>query len=159
MTIALQRPQVKTLLEAVSGIGAVASYERYSKDAAGMAAFFHRHFVRKGKVNGWVIKGTVLPATEHTCSEEERHTRWMMRGWLSAIDERKSLVTAENLVQAICDKFATDPRLNGTATWCDKPEPVGDIVTGMHPFGAGKYLVHQITVQFTAHERVAITIV
>lgn len=153
MTVATARAQVKTIMEGIAGVRSVMDYERYSQDAE---AFFKKHFVRAGKVNGWVIKSTAMPRTVHTCSEDEKHYRFKITGWTSATDSVASLKTAETLMETIDATFAVNPRLNSTVSWSDKPEPQ-PIVTGLTALGDAKYLVHQFVLEFTAHERVVVT--
>ena len=158
MSQALQRAQVKVILAGASGVGAVHDYERMSEDPGGVSGFFERHFVRDGKVNGWVVLCKTLQPIVHTCSEDENRYQWTMRGYLSAEDSAASKKTAEELVDTIVMRFAARPRLNSTATWSDKPE-ADEVTTGMIAFGEHTTKVHVMTIRFVSQERTVITYV
>ena len=98
MSVSTQRAALLAIMQGISGVGAVADYERNANDAE---AFFRKHFVRQGKVNGWFIRADVLPDLIHSCGEVEKRVRFTVRGWLSAEDGTASAKTAENLMQTI----------------------------------------------------------
>jgi hypothetical protein len=155
MTIVLQRAQVLAIVKAISGIGVVNDYQRIKNDPVGFAA---EQFIRAGKVNGWVIHSEPIQPERLTCGEQEQHTRFTIRGYLSADDTRKSLKTAENLIQTITDTLVANPRLNGTATWSEMPVP-DPVITQLVTIGEGAHLCQVITIRFVSHERVAVTYV
>ncbi len=153
MSLSTQRAAVKALMIGISGVDAVADYERYSNEAED---FFVKHFVRKGRVNGFFIRADVMQDLIHSCSEVEKRVRFTVKGWLSATDDTASMKDAEDLMQTISDTFTAARTITSTATHSD-PIESQPIITGMAKLGKGEYLVHQLVFTFVTYEVATVT--
>jgi hypothetical protein len=156
MSSATIRAAFRTVVKAVSGVGAIHTWERFSNDSE---AFFKKHFTRAKKVNGWIFRVFREKAEVLTCSEDERPFVVVLRGWLSADAATKTQHVAENLRDSICNTLDQNPTLSGVSgLWAEKAEPE-DIVTGMTQFGSGNVRVHAITIRIRYRLRSAVTYV
>ncbi len=146
---------VITLLKADAGVGAVHSFEKYVNDPA---LYFRKHFVRAGKVNGWICKTDRQQATVLSCAEDDQAFKTTIRGFLSADDATETEIAARATVHRLCNTLDANLTLSLADTWGEKAVPA-DLVTGMVQFGDASYRVHQITITQTHTQRVSVTYV
>ena len=145
MSEATIRAKIKTIMEGVSGIGAVHDYERYSRS---IASFFE--LMRSGGiVNGWVIHRSSAPATRDNMPTMMRHHKFRISGLYEINDTNASEKTLQALIDAIFTDFAADHTLGGTFLSCD-PLQVDDI--DVEEFGNTLY--HTVELSLVCHERV-----
>lgn len=105
------RAQIKTNLEAVSGIGVVHNYERYSRSWAQ----FLNLMTSSGTVNGWMIHREANANARQVGGRIERWHTYRIFGVYALDDANASEVTFQALLELIYAAFIDDPRLTGTA--------------------------------------------
>jgi hypothetical protein len=152
MSVALQRAQVKTVVEAVSGVGVVHDYQRNDNDPTVADDWY----VREGKVNGWFIQTNPLDPDVFTTSEIQHNTEFILTGYLEVNDELKSRKTAEDLTQTLVTAIISARTLSGTATHTHtvKPMPLEHIQIAV---GQGSVLCHRVVIRWVTEERADVT--
>jgi hypothetical protein len=105
------RAQIKTNLEAVTGIGVVHNYERYSRSFAQFLSLM----TSSGTVNGWMIHREANSNTRQVGGRIERYHTYRIFGIYEMDDASASEVTLQALLELIYAAFIDDPRLSGTA--------------------------------------------
>lgn len=125
MSLALIRAAVVTILEGVTGIGAVHNYERLSSDLARLKSL---HVV-SNRINSWTVTRTATTSEYRTNTQYERQHQLVIRGYMSLDDAAESELTFQALVEAIEEAFRGDDTLDGTAEVCgplqvERVEPV-----------------------------------
>jgi hypothetical protein len=111
MSEALIRAQIKTDLEAVSGIGVVHGRERFSRSIAEYFSIM----TSSAKINGWVIHRQSTGAKDYPIGHIEREYKYAIHGLYEIDDLADSETAVQALVEAIFTKFAGDRKLGGTA--------------------------------------------
>jgi hypothetical protein len=127
MSLATIRAQIKTIFAAVSGIGVVHDYVRWTAERAKMQELFKLEGT--DKLHGWVITRSKTPETIY--SQGGRTTRthlFIIRGFYSVSDADESELIFQDLVEAICTAFRADDTLGGTAFSCT---PTDDAPAGV----------------------------
>ena len=101
------RARIKTDLQAVSGIGQVHDYERFSNDPTSFVSFF----VSAGLVNGW----TVVVGMESRWSsghEADRFYRVTIRGYRVVNDASASAKSFDEEIDGVMTALENDWHLN-----------------------------------------------
>jgi hypothetical protein len=146
MSLDTVRAQVKTIIEAVSGIGEVHDYERYSKAWATYKDFFksgaHINFVQ-------ILRPSFIRTVEGSDATERVTHNFLLKGGYSLKDEDASEKVCQNLVEAICQTFRDKPKLQDTAEVVQYPI-VGRIFNGMF----GNVLCHIYEIEVSIRERI-----
>ncbi len=123
MSLAAIRTELKTVIEAVSGIGNVYDYLRYSNSEKN----FKDLFKADKKINGWQI--TRQATSEETESQNYNNIRthkFLIWGIYSAKDVDASEKTFQDLVEAVTAALRTAGKspqpLSGTALYVEPPQ-------------------------------------
>jgi len=113
MSLALIRTQIKTKLEAISGVENVYDYKRFCSDLT----TYNTLFVKDSKVNTWEIERTSFERIGHGGSGdvEDVNNTFIISGFYSFYDELATEKTFQDLIETICASFISDPTLGGTA--------------------------------------------
>lgn len=103
------RDAIKAKLDAITGIGKVHTYERYSQKQSDLVAFYKD--VASGRLLGWHISRV---ASREAYIDIERWVRdhdWKIRGFMALDDADETQETFDTLIESICDAFRVDPSL------------------------------------------------
>jgi len=146
MSLSTVRAQVKIVIEAVSGIGQVLDYERYSKEWSTYTTLF-----KSGDhINFTQIQRPSFERIVHGSDSCERVTHnFLLRGAYSLDDENASEKVFQDLVEGICQAFRDIPTLNDVAEVVKYPI-IGRIYNGMF----GNVLCHICEIEVSIRERI-----
>lgn len=111
MSEAAIRAQIKTTLEAVSGIGVVHNRRRYSKSAARWLKLM----TKEGAVNGWTTHRKNTPTIQANNAQVERQYYYEIFGIYELDDVNDSQAEFDAIIEAIFAAFKADRSLSGTA--------------------------------------------
>lgn len=105
MSLTTIRTEIKTVLEGITDIGVVHSYERFSTDWTKFLAFFKP--AGKSYVRGWSIRRERTPEgyDELGTNFGRRKYRFVIRGYMSLEDATASSNTFDDLIETVCDTF------------------------------------------------------
>lgn len=146
MSLSSVRTQVKTILEAVTGIGEVHDFERYSKDWATYKDLFksgsHINFTQ-------ILRPAFIRTVEGSDATERVIHNFILKGGYSLKDEDATEKTCQDLVEAICQAFRDKPKLQDTAEVVMYPI-IGRIFNGMF----GNVLCHIYEIDLSIRERI-----
>ena len=151
MSEALIRAQIKSTLEAVSGIGAVHDYRRFKRSIADLLSVMTD---ADGKINGWTIHRRSTPqavATLGRMTWDRVHTYEIM-GIYGMDDEGASEIDFQALCDAVLAAFDGSDNLGGT---CRHADPINLDDCGewdVSDLGGDVYHAAQFTL--TVYERV-----
>jgi len=147
MSLANIRSQIKTKLEAITGVSNVYEYKRFCND-------WHTYkelFVKDSRVNTWEIERKSFSATAHGGNGDVEDTthNFVIRGFYSFNDELATEKTFQDLVDTICSSFLSDPTLSGKAKIVHVP------ITGSFSMGKlGEVLCHLVDINITIEDRI-----
>lgn len=146
MSLTTVRAQVKTIIEAVSGIGQVLDYERYSKDWS-----TYKDFFKSGaRINfTQILRPSFVRTVEGSDATERVTHNFFLKGAYSLRDEDATEKTCQNLMEAICQAFRDKPKLQNMAEVVQYPI-VGRISNGMF----GNVLCHIYEIEVSIRERI-----
>lgn len=147
MSLSLIRTQIKTKLEAISGVEKVYDYKRYCADWA----TYKDLFVKDSKVNTWEIERKSFSRTARGGSGDVEDTihEFIIRGFYSFYDALATEKTFQDLVETICADFVNDPTLGGKAKIVHIP------ITGEFTLGKlGDVLCHIATINISIEDRI-----
>ena len=147
MSLSLIRTQIKTKLEAISGVENVYDYKRFCSDLA----TYKDLFIKDSKVNTWDIERTNFERIGHGGSgdvEDINHT-FVIRGFYSFYNELATEKTFQDLVETICASFINDPTLGGYANIVHIPI-IGEFSTVM----LGAVLCHAVNIVINIGDRI-----
>lgn len=113
MSEALIRAEIKTILEAVSGIGVVHDYKRYSRSKAVFLELMRP--ISGGMVNGWMIHWRDAVSVRDTMPTIQRNHTYEIIGFYELNDAIASGKVFDALLNAIYAAFKSNYTLNGTA--------------------------------------------
>jgi hypothetical protein len=136
--------QVKTLLDDVSGIGAVHDYERFSRSPAEWLQLMRS----SGIVNGWEIHRQRTPAVRDNMPTLRRSHNYMISGIYELDDASGSEKTFQALIEAIYVKFRDNHTIGGTCINSD-PVQVMDVSVDV----IAKTLYHTCELLLVCYER------
>ena len=146
MSLSTVRTKIKTMVEAVPGIGTVYDYKRY----VNAWDTYKDLFVKSDKVNTWEIQRDEFSIDPHGGSggvADEPH-EFVIRGFYAVNDKLASEKTFQDLAQLVAQAFRDKPTLDGVANIVNFP------VTGT--FSAGKLgdvLCHIVEIKLSVEER------
>jgi hypothetical protein len=147
MSLTLIRTQIKTKLEAISGVENVYDYKRFCSDLA----TYKDLFIKDAKVNTWEIERKAFSRTGRGGSgdiEDVIH-EFIIRGFYSFYDAYATEKTFQDLVETICADFISDPTLGGKAKMMHVPI-TGEFSNVM----LGNVLCHQVQINITIEDRI-----
>jgi hypothetical protein len=156
MSEALIRAQIKTILEAASGIGVVHDYERYARSLGDYFALMTK--TGQTTVNGWIIhreRTESHPATLGINGQIERVHTYRIAGLYEMDDANGSEKTFQGILDAIFEAFRANPTLSGTALRHDQLQIDEVTVCLEDEYGGSLYHVADCTLNVT--ERVNVT--
>ncbi len=102
------RARVKSDLQAITGIGVVHDYERFTVDPATFAAFF----ISAGHVNGWTVAAGMDSAWSST-HEVDRFYRVTIRGYRVVNDAEGSQKLFDEQIDTVMTALENDWKLGG----------------------------------------------
>jgi len=153
MSLEAIRNQLKTDIEAVSGIGKVHNYNRYIKDWKS----YQREFTKNDKVNTWEIVRTDFNRSVHASSgsqsgEERINHTFTIRGFYGLSDDLESEKTFQDLVESVCTALRNDPTLSGEAE-CIYYTPERPVTGRIYHDFLGEVLCHICEITVMIRER------
>lgn len=147
------RAQIKSTLEAVSGIGAVHDYERYPRSLADF--FLAMTSGSPAQVNGWVIHRESTRAERATLGaggQIERVHAYKITGFYVLDDAAGSEKDFQALLEAVFTAFTGD--WYSTAAWRSDLLQIESVtVTNVDEMGADLYHIGECSL--TVYERVS----
>lgn len=150
MSEVLIKTQIKTIMEAVSGIGVVHDRERHSRS---LAAYLDMMRTSSGVVNGWTIHRESTEPQRVVIGvgsgKIERSHKFRIYGIYDLNDADDSETTFQALIEAIFTAFKDNPTINQTAISSD---PVDVVSVDWEEYG--NQLYHIALLNLTAKERV-----
>ncbi|MCK5607335.1 hypothetical protein KAR91_35960 [Candidatus Pacearchaeota archaeon] len=149
MSIESIRTTIKTLLEAVSNIGQVYDYKRYSNEWSS----YKELFIKDAKVHVWEIERTgpnAFSVVAHGGDGKVKDTTHniILRGFYGFNDELATSKTFDTLIDSITDVFIQKPHLTGEAKIVHIP-----IVGGVQMGFLGDVLCHIAEINLSIEER------
>jgi len=113
MSLSDIRSEIKTKLEAISGVENVYDFKRYCNDLS----TYKDLFVKDNKVNTWEIERISFTRNPRGGNGEIDDTihNFVIRGYYSVFDSLATEKTFQDLVESICATFMDDPTLGGYA--------------------------------------------
>jgi hypothetical protein len=154
MSEALIRAQVKTTLEAVTGIGAVHDYERYPRSLADF--FLAMTSGSPALVNGWVIHRQSTASFRVTLGvngQIERAHDYKIAGFYQLDDSTGSEKDFQALLEAVFTAFKGD-WMAGTAWRADLLQVESVTVTSVDEMGADLYHIAECSLM--VYERISL---
>jgi hypothetical protein len=155
MSEALINAQIKSVLEAVTGIGPVHAYERYPRS---LADYFAMMKDDAGKVNGWVIHRESTISSRITLGIKgliERIHTYRISGIVELDDAAASETALQALLEEIFTAFKAAGDLAGT---CQRTDLLNIDAVNMSDLGElGADLYHIVGMTLTVYERVTST--
>jgi len=147
MSLSLIKTQIKTKLEAISGVEKVYDYKRFCSDWV----TYKDLFVKDSRVNTWEIerKSFSRMARGGPGDIEDVTHEFIIRGFYSFYDALATEKTFQNLVETICADFIDDPTLGGKAKIVHMPI-TGEFTMGM----LGQILCHVVTINISISDRI-----
>ena len=147
MSLSLIRAQIKTKLEAISGVEKVYDFKRFCN----AWATYKDLFIKDSKVNTWEIERKSFSRTGRGGSgnvEDTTH-EFIIRGFYSFYDILATEKTFQDLVETICADFIDDPTLGGKAKIVHVPI-TGEFTTSF----LGQVLCHVVTINVSIEDRI-----
>ena len=145
------RNQIYTIISAVTDIGKVYDYERWTAEWATFINLFKTTIGGIDQIRGWEIGRKAAPesgATEiATLGTTDKSHIFVIRGYMGVKDEAATEKTFNLLIEAISDIFRTNLTINGTALIHDFIQ--AEIIE-FRTFGG--VLCHYAELTLTAHE-------
>lgn len=139
------RQQIFTKLTSVPGIGKTYDYERWSVDWNKFIALFKDP--ASGRILGWEIGRTAVPAEYISNIEEERQHQFVIRGYMSVNDADATEKLFNALIENISDTFRSDLDLGGA---CMQVSAISATTIDTRTFGS--VLCHYCELHLTATE-------
>ena len=146
MSIQSIRSKIKTLLKAVTDIGQVYDYKRYSNEWAS----YKELFVKDSRVHVWEIERLDFSVLAHGGTGKVKDTmhNCVLRGFYGFNDQLATSKTFDTLIDSITDVFIQKPDLSGQAKIVHIPI-VGKIQMGF----LGQVLCHIVEINLSIEER------
>lgn len=147
MSLSLIRTQIKTKLEAISGVEKVYDFKRFCADWV----TYKELFIKDSKVNTWEIERKSFSRTGRGGSGDVEDTvhDFIIRGFYSFYDVLATEKTFQDLVETICADFIDDPTLGGKAKIVHVPI-TGTFTTAM----LGSVLCHVCEIAISIEDRI-----
>jgi len=143
--------EIATILSLVSGVGVVHPRERWTNDKTKLVKLYSV----SGKINGWQVTRKTTQETRLP-GESTRTYAFLIRGYYSFEDKDIASAASETIIQelaeAICTAFRSNPTLNGS---CETSGPMQ--VSVVEPVLFSGYLCHKIELNLTALEQFQVT--
>ena len=119
-TLAEIRAAIVAKLQAVPAIGTVHAYERYAKTESEFRELYVSTIGGQALIRGWYLRRMATRELSAMVGVSMRVTSWRIVGYFGLDDVAESELVFDNLVEAACDAFRTDPTLGGiVADLCD----------------------------------------
>ena len=155
MSLSTVRTEIKTIIEAVTGIGKVYEYERLTHDFKQ----YNKLFTKNDKVNVWQIERPTFKFYVHgsagsTSGVERKIHDFVIHGWYGLSDDLASEKTFQDLVELVCQAFRNKPDLNATAEMI-KMSPDNPITGDIGKDYLGEVLCHTVRINISIQERTA----
>jgi hypothetical protein len=109
------RTQIYTILNAVTNVGKVYDYERWTADWTTFINLFKTTISGIDQIRGWEIGRRSAKEERQTLGANDRDHTFIIRGYLGLNDAAATEKTMNNLVEAIAAAFRANLTLNGAA--------------------------------------------
>lgn len=106
------REAIVTTLSAVTDIGVVHGYERYAADQSRLKALYFSQTHQA--IRGWFVRRVATRETGILVPQYMEEMDWQIRGFIALDDSGESELVVDELIEAVRNKFRTNPRLDGT---------------------------------------------
>jgi hypothetical protein len=106
------RQAITDTLASVADIGVVHAYERYAADHARLKTLYYS--TPHGAIRGWFIRRVATREVGILVPRYIEEMDWQLRGYIALDDAGESELVADALVEAVRNKFRTNPRLSDT---------------------------------------------
>lgn len=146
MSLSTVRAKIKTLIEAVTGIGTVYDYKRYVNDWES----YKDKFISSDKLNTWEIQRLSVESSSYGGSggREDRKHDFIIRGFYGINDKLESEKTFQDLADLVINAFRDQPDLSGVANIINFP------ITAEFTEGKlGQVLSHIVEIKLSVSER------
>jgi len=110
-TLADIREAIRVRVAAISNIGKVNDYERYTTQMSELKTLYVATIAGADQLRGWHIRRTSRVETYIDLERWVVVNNWQIRGFMALDDSAGSEKTFDNLVEAVCDAFDTTPTL------------------------------------------------
>lgn len=107
------RAKIKTMLEAVTGIGKVYGYRRWANDDGDFISLFKD--TTSGRILGWMISREKCAAEYLDNAEEEATHGYLLQGYMGLKDADQTEILFNALIELVRAKFRLDFSLGDTA--------------------------------------------
>lgn len=146
------RDDIKTLLTAVAGIGAIHGYSRWVKDQAKYLELFKHG----NGIHAWEI--TRRAVSEHKAGAFFRHHEFVLHGYFGNLDAEASEEVFQTLLEDICEKFRVADPADPAASWDyrngDEPDASPAQVELIDHRIFGNVLCHHAQIAISVTERI-----
>lgn len=115
------RDAIKAVMDTVTDVGQVQSFERFAKRTSAFKDFY----LYQGQIRGWHIRRMRTPASSGGIGLYDEIYNWQLRGFMSLSDENKSERDFDELIERVVLVFRDNDTLNGTVTTCIVAETAG----------------------------------
>ena len=146
------RAQIKTILEAVTNIGKVYDYERWSADWTAFINLFKITVSGVDQIRGWEISRRSVGEKKvvigvGSLAHEDDHL-FIIKGYMSVKDASATEKTFNTLIESIKTAFRANPNLNAT---CERHGRIQAPVIDFRIFG--DVFCHYAELNLTVYER------
>jgi hypothetical protein len=119
-TLADIRAAIVAKFSGVPNIGLVHAYERYAKSEGEFRDLYVAEIGGQKLIRGWYVRRLATREVSAMLGLSMRITTWRVVGYHGLDDPTQSEIVFNDLVEAVCDAFRTDPTLGGiVADTCD----------------------------------------
>jgi hypothetical protein len=139
---------LKTLLEAISGVGTVLDYAPAVKTLSELRTFFPLD--ENDKLNAWIIERTSVAIGRKTSlSSQEWTHNFVIQGWITTSGKNASYIDFQNLVESIMNSFSENITL-GLAN--SSVIPLGPTADPINSEFLGDFLCHHVKITVVVRE-------
>ena len=161
MSLAIIRTEIKSILDAISSIGQVHEYERFTHEWKQ----YQKLFTKNDKVNVWQIERPEVrrwvEATQGPTGGVERVVHsFVLRGFYGINDEQATDKTFQDIVEEVCQAFRGVPQLAlvtppAEMVYESREAPV---MATIYKDMLGQVLCHVAEVNIAVQEKVTFTV-
>ena len=110
-TLAQIREAIRARVAGIANIGKVNDYERYSTQMSDLKTLYVAAIGGADQLRGWHIRRVSKSESYNNLERWIVINNWEIRGFMALDDSAGSEKTFDDLVEAVCDVFDTNPTL------------------------------------------------
>lgn len=110
-SLAQIREAIRVRVAGIASIGKVNDYERYTQQMSELKTLYVANIGGSDQLRGWHIRRASRVETYIDLERWVVINNWQIRGFMALDDQAASEKTFDNLVEAVCDAFDTNPTL------------------------------------------------